>query len=644
MFELFNDFFCFTRSANIKYSANEQDTAYITETSNTPVPGTPTAKYDSLTINLATSSIYTHGVIIKNVSPSVISSLVSDKQDKIPDLEALRSLINSAIQPGALNSALATKQDLIENFDELVSGAEAGSTAVQPGELTTALSAKQDTIADLSDIRKNAAAGATAVQPAAMAEQLDLKQNIIDDLTDIRDNAAIGKTSIQNVSVSNGQISVIKAGESANNYNILQSISENDGSVKNGVISIKTNTPTSATNKIATVSDIEDRVGMKWADDSTLIVTKGDFTPEVLSILTSQPNNIVFDNVTHRVYLGQENGVPAMFGADIIDISWDNETKTLSITDTNESISNIVLSDSDSGSLLSTLRADINTALVTANTLAGTGAGSVDKKIQDKVNALQGTASIASSTNGIVTIKVGIVETNGIISNSSDSDITLNKIASTGSSDDLTVVYDNNEQTLTNALTEIKSQIDAAASAGTQYIKCTVSENTPSGISANNGSNTWTGSLAASASTTGKVYLSPTSNTAYTQYITTLNGSNYIWTSLGSTEVSLDGYVKSVTINGVTYNATGINVVLPTVVNTITGEVPLIDASSEYISVSASSTITNGVNDIALSSSVKTVLLNNATDTNNGLTTANDVKNYVNSRIVFREWTEDDMV
>ena len=77
---------------------------------------------------------------------------------------------------------------------------------------------------------------------------------------------------------------------------------------------------------------------------------------------------------------------------------------------------------------------------------------------------LDGSATIASVSNGVVTLKAGITETDGIVANSSGSDIVLAKVATTGAAGD--VSYDNTTSGLTS--TNIKTAIDelAEASAG----------------------------------------------------------------------------------------------------------------------------------------------------------------------------------
>lgn len=77
---------------------------------------------------------------------------------------------------------------------------------------------------------------------------------------------------------------------------------------------------------------------------------------------------------------------------------------------------------------------------------------------------LDGSATIASALNGVVTLKAGITETDGIVANNSDSDITLAKVATTGAAEDIS--YDNTTSGLT--ADDVQEAIDelAQASAG----------------------------------------------------------------------------------------------------------------------------------------------------------------------------------
>lgn len=52
---------------------------------------------------------------------------------------------------------------------------------------------------------------------------------------------------------------------------------------------------------------------------------------------------------------------------------------------------------------------------------------------------LDGSATIASVSSGVVTLKAGITEADGIVSNNSDSDIVLAKVATTGAAEDVSI-------------------------------------------------------------------------------------------------------------------------------------------------------------------------------------------------------------
>lgn len=63
----------------------------------------------------------------------------------------------------------------------------------------------------------------------------------------------------------------------------------------------------------------------------------------------------------------------------------------------------------------------------------------IDNSISTSINNLDSTATIATKTDeGIVTLKSGIVQANGIITNNEESDITLSKVATTGAATDIT--------------------------------------------------------------------------------------------------------------------------------------------------------------------------------------------------------------
>ena len=67
-------------------------------------------------------------------------------------------------------------------------------------------------------------------------------------------------------------------------------------------------------------------------------------------------------------------------------------------------------------------------------------AGSVAKLLKDAIEALDGSATIATLADGVVTIKAGVVETNGVIANSEGAaDIVLKKVATTAKAEDINV-------------------------------------------------------------------------------------------------------------------------------------------------------------------------------------------------------------
>lgn len=259
------------------------------------------------------------------------------------------------------------------------------------------------------------------------------------------------------------------------------------------------------------------------------------------------------------------------------------------------------------------------------------------KAVNDKFTSLDGTAGIASVTNNVVTIKSGIVESDGIISNSSNTDIVLHKIASTGSPNDMTVQYNGQSVSLSTALTNIKTGIDTAQSTGTQYIVSSSVATTPN-VATYNGT---TGTLDPSSSTTGKVYLVPDSNgESYTQYVTTQDRTTYKWTSLGSTTVDLTGVVKIISINGKQFAVSeGTTLIdLGDVVKEVTAQSTINNANTDYVHVISTTTknAQTGNNTVSLTGQLKTGTINAGTS---GVATVEDIKPYIDNKIIIRTWT-----
>lgn len=89
-----------------------------------------------------------------------------------------------------------------------------------------------------------------------------------------------------------------------------------------------------------------------------------------------------------------------------------------------------------------------------------------ESTVEDAITALTGSATIASNSDGVVTLKAGITETNGVVSNNSGSDITLAKVATTADAEDITVDsanYGGSTATtnLQTALTNLAGKVDS---------------------------------------------------------------------------------------------------------------------------------------------------------------------------------------
>ena len=81
------------------------------------------------------------------------------------------------------------------------------------------------------------------------------------------------------------------------------------------------------------------------------------------------------------------------------------------------------------------------------------------------------------------------------------------------------------------------------ASAGVSFTISTDAGSTPKDVEWSNGGTTITGTLVASASTTGVFYLVPATTSAgkdiYAEYVTVKNGNNYSWEKIGTTDIDL---------------------------------------------------------------------------------------------------------
>lgn len=281
---------------------------------------------------------------------------------------------------------------------------------------------------------------------------------------------------------------------------------------------------------------------------------------------------------------------------------------------------------------------------------ASTNKIATESTVSTAIAALDGTATIASQTGNVVTIKTGVTEEDGVISNDSGTDIVLEEVAVTGAAADVSIADAEGKITATDvegALTELAKSIEALQG-GFNIVVSTDAATTPYGVTWEDTSTTpattITGTKVAGADTFHHVYLVPAGGTTpntYSEYITTRTGNEgsyvYGWEKLGDIAVDLTGYVKTVTVNGKVYavDSNSTNISLGNVITAVTGETAISGGNSNFVAVTATPTTdaTTGENSIALTSTVKTHTVEDATSgSGNGLATAKNVKDYVDTK------------
>ena len=367
---------------------------------------------------------------------------------------------------------------------------------------------------------------------------------------------------------------------------------------------------------------------------------------------------LVFDKNTKTIILGGES-----FSSNIKSGTWNPTTKVLTLTMVDGTVYTINLVDDTSGnvptSLLCGLRDDVNANTNAIGVLNGNTANSVSGQINTAIGNLDASLTMAADTNDVVTIKQTLTETDGVVSNSSSPSITLAKVAKTGVATDVnaTVTETNpgtGQQTqvtkpVQTVLDDIIAQIVTISSNTFKYVIPTSNATCPSGFYHYYSSNQrYTGSLQASANTVSNIYLckNDSYSGSYHQIVTIVNGNNYSWADVSDSGISLDGYVKTLTINGQSYavSSNTTNITIGDIINAITAETAISGGNSDYVSVSSTDTTVNGVKTTALSSNVKVVGVSTATANNNGLATAKDVQDYVKDNLVtFRTWANSDI-
>lgn len=386
------------------------------------------------------------------------------------------------------------------------------------------------------------------------------------------------------------------------------------------------------------------------AESVNLDFKKNAYTSSQLSTLTSTPGVIVFDTNTKRIYVGQDNNIPAMFGSDIRDVTWNATTKILTISKIDSTTITLDFNENDANSILSSLKNATETNRVAIATLNGTGTGSVRKSIDDTIAALDSSAEIANiNSDNIVSIRPNVLQDNAIIETDSDSDvIKLSPVAATGKGHDLSVVYNgNNEVVLDAAIEHITGRIVTLENKeNVSYIVCQPNANDiPSGATyfEDSTGTSIVGRLAASSSTIGPIRLVKNEKNgvgSYDQYLTTGDRTvGYSWLFIGSTKPSMDGYVKSVDVNGVQYdpNRDGL-ITLNAILNSIVDNNTISNTQKGLVKTTVEYTTNNGTRTAELTSMAKVVEIENS-DSNDGLALASEIKDYIASQqTIFKTW------
>lgn len=241
---------------------------------------------------------------------------------------------------------------------------------------------------------------------------------------------------------------------------------------------------------------------------------------------------------------------------------------------------------------------------------------------QADVQAVDYTAA-TSSTGAKLTFK-GVSETNGIIAQGSGAtELQFAKVATTGAAEDVSIAdaEGHTEQTtVEGAIDEIYHRIEAMEGSF-DVIKSTNAATTPYNVTWIDNTDpehpqTVTGTLEASDDTFHKIYLVPVDSTGtnkYAEYITTKDTSGqtttYDWERLGTIDVDLTGYVKSVTVNGKQYlvDSNSTNITLTDVITSIVGETAISGGDENVVKVEATTVkdTTNGTNITTLSTTAK---------------------------------------
>lgn len=168
-----------------------------------------------------------------------------------------------------------------------------------------------------------------------------------------------------------------------------------------------------------------------------------------------KPSAVESDTADFTIELGSSDAATKITAlASVLGVTWDSTNNRYNVS-------------FDSSLVATTFAAAINEVISDFNAFIGeipsgatatTVIGYIGEAINNKVATLDGSATIASKSGNVVTIKGGITEADGVVSNDSSSDITLEEVAVTGAAEDVS----------TTAITDGKatpSQLYAAGNA-----------------------------------------------------------------------------------------------------------------------------------------------------------------------------------
>ena len=261
----------------------------------------------------------------------------------------------------------------------------------------------------------------------------------------------------------------------------IKSIKEVDGVISAGdtAFSIPTDGTVSSSNKLATESTVND----SFADKSATNVQGVDYT----AADTTNGAKLTFKGISEtNGVIGQGTGTTELQFAkvatsgDAEDVAYDGTTSGLAAANVQAAIDELA---GDISNAVTDVKID-NTTIVSNNVAsistdtnhpydASTNPLATVNTVSGAIEALDGSATIATynSTSGIVTLKAGITETDGVVSNNSDGDIELAKVAKSGAAEDVSITDAGGyttETTVEGALQEIYENI-AAMAGGMRY-------------------------------------------------------------------------------------------------------------------------------------------------------------------------------